>query len=106
MAPDSSARNRYDLLALSQDPCQRQLRWFHAFLRRNFTRPSNKVEISPEVFALETRIIAPPVIGRQIFDGLVSSGQESPPQRTVGHKADSQFVTNAQDFVLRVSTPQ
>ena len=66
----------------------------------------HEVQVALEVLALETRVLAAKIVGREIVGLLESAGQEPASQRAVGDEADAEFAHRGEDFVLRVAAPE
>src|SRR5580700_778110 len=87
-----SARNRHNVVTLREHPCERQLRRLAALFLCNFLNPTHQIKILLKVLALETRGIAPVIVGGKIVEALEPSGQEAASQRAVSDEPDTQFA--------------
>jgi hypothetical protein len=79
-------------VALGKQPGERQLRGFAAFSRCQCFDQLYEVQIALEVFALKAGVVAAPVAGVEVVDGVEPAGEEAAAQRAVGHKGDAQFA--------------
>jgi hypothetical protein len=67
MRSPGGAGDGHDILALGQHPSQSQLRRFATFFRGDLFDTADKIQIAFEILALEARMIATPILGRQVF---------------------------------------
>ena len=66
----------------------------------------DQLKVALEVPLLEPGRVAPPIPVRQVLGFLESAGEETPTQRAVGHKPDSQLAAHRQNLVLDVARPK
>src|SRR5882724_4394889 len=89
------AGNRYDVVALRQNPGQRQLRRRAFFRARDSLEMPNQIKITLEIFALESWRSVPVIMFRQMLAFFDLAGQEPATKRTVWHEADAKLATYA-----------
>ena len=89
------ARDRDDVVALRQHPRERELRRGAAFLPRDLLHERHEVEVLLEVLALEARVVAAVVVGREIVDRAELPGQEAAAERAVGDEADAELAARS-----------
>src|SRR5205085_8601453 len=68
---------------LREEPRQRQLRGRAAFLRCDAAHLFDEPQVAREVLALETRMVAAPVVRGQILRLVEPAGEKAAPERTV-----------------------
>src|SRR5512134_919999 len=81
IAPAARAGNGHDILALSENPGERELGRLTALRGRQLLDMRHEVEVALEVLALESRRMAPYVVLRQILEPLDLTGQKAAAQR-------------------------
>jgi len=92
------ARNRNDVLALSQQPSERQLpRSAFLFVGDDF-HARNQVQILLKILALKTRRETAVVIRSKIFKVLDLAGKETTAERAVGNECDAEFAGRRQEY--------
>src|ERR1051325_148024 len=98
--------NRDDILALRQDPGERELRRGTLLFPRHRLHRVGERQIALEVLALKARIVAAVIVRREVLGLLEPAAQESAPQRAVGDETDPQLAAGREDLLLGVSRPQ
>src|SRR2546427_10420066 len=106
VAPPLGAGDRYDILALRQQPGEGELRRSAALLPRDRFHPRHQVEVSLEVLPLKARVVAAPVVRGEVLEAADLPGDEPAPERAVGHEPDPELAARGQDLVLGVARPQ
>ena len=90
------ARNRHDVLALGEQPRQRELTGRAVFLARQFRDLLHQSEIMADIFRSEAGVpLARIIVGERlrIFD---SPGKEPAPQRRIGDESDAKLPRRLQ----------
>src|SRR4029078_6762742 len=98
--------NRDDVAPAGQQPGNRQLRGRALLPARERLDALDDLEGLLEVLSLEARIVAPPVVGREIVDRSEAAGEEAAAERAVGDEADAQGAAGVEDALLRIARPQ
>src|SRR3954447_14864663 len=106
MSDALAAGNRDDVVALREDPGDRQLRGRHAFRARDFFDAADQIEIAFEVLALEARRLAAVVGWFEGVDPLEGAVEESASDGRVGDEADAQLAHGRQNVVLGIAAPE
>jgi len=75
------ARNRNDIPSLGQEPGERELRGRAVLLLGDRLELAHQVEILREVRLLEARVIAAPIVGRDVAETLDTSGEPAAAER-------------------------
>ena len=71
-----------------------------------FSDSFDQRKIPLQIFTLESRSDRTEIIFAQVAWAAKFPGQESAPQRTVGHKSDSQLAARGKDLCLRIASPE
>src|SRR2546426_425213 len=106
VAPPLGAGDRYDILALRQQPGEGELRRSAALLPRDRFHPRHQVEVSLEVLPLKARVVAAPVVRGEVLEAADLPGEEPAPERAVGHEPDPELAARGQDLVIGGARPQ
>src|SRR5262245_37807130 len=85
------ARDRDDVLALTQQPRERELRRGDVLLLRDLEHALDELEVALEVLAHEARRAAAVVVGREVLGGPDLAGEEPAAERAVGDEADTEL---------------
>src|SRR3954468_10852306 len=75
--PPLGAEERHDILALRRDPGQRELARAALLPPGDLLHPCDQVEVLLEILALEAGMIAAVVVGLEVLDATVASGEET-----------------------------
>src|SRR5690348_18505508 len=75
-------------------------------LRRDRANLVDEAQVPLEILALETRRVAPVVVGLEIFDALDLSGQESAAERRIRDETDAELAHDVEQLVLGLAAPQ
>src|SRR5207302_7714653 len=86
------AGDRGDVLALGEQPGQRDLRWCGVELGGDGLDLVDDAEILFEVALGEARVVLAPVIVSEVLGGADRPGEEAVAERRVGHEADPQVA--------------
>src|SRR5205807_1188839 len=100
------AGDRDDVLPLGQHPGESKLARRAPLRGRHALDLFYQLQVLPEVLALEPGRVAAVVVGRQVVDGLETSGQKTAAERAVGDEADPQLAHGRQDFILHLTAPK
>src|SRR5262249_49837580 len=100
------ARDRDDVVALREDPRERELRGPAALLRGELLHAADEVEVLLEVVALEARRHPPVVVGREVLEALDLPGEEAASERAVRHEPDPELPARGEDAVFRIAAPE
>src|SRR5271166_440964 len=92
ISPPLRPGNRDDVVALVQEPGERDLAGLRAFDRRDLADDPRGLDVGVEILALVARIDPAIIAFRIILRALCVAGQEAPPERRKGHEADSEFT--------------
>src|SRR5688500_17201397 len=103
--PALRSRDRNDVLALRQQPGERELRWRATLLAREVLDAAHQVEVLLEVLSLESGIDAAIVVRRQVLERPEAAGEKPATQRTVRDESDAELSTRREQFVFRIATP-
>src|SRR5437016_13426104 len=76
VAPPLGAGDRYDILALRQQPGEGELRRSAALLPRDRFHPRHQVEVPLEVLPLEAPVVAPPVVRGAVLEAADLPGDD------------------------------
>src|SRR5207245_9908487 len=106
VAPPLGAGDGNDVRALRKQPGERRLRRPARLLLRQLLDPGDEVQVLREVRALEARVVAAPIILRQVVERFEPPGEEPAPQRAVRHESDAQLPARRQNLVLGIPRPQ
>ena len=104
--PPLRARDRDNVVALREQPRERELRRRAAFARGHALHALDDLEVLLEVLALKPRIVSPPVVGREVVHGRVAARQKAAAERTVCHETDPQLAADVEQAVFRIARPQ
>ena len=88
---------RDDVPAAREQPRERKLRGGASFARRELRDGIDETKIAGEVLTLEPRVVAAPVIRREIVGRLVAAGQKPASERAVRDEADPELAARRQD---------
>ena len=91
----------YDILALREDPGESELRRRYALFAGDLPDCVSNGQVALELFALESRIVSAPIVGRQFFDLSKTRSEETAAQRAIGHQRDSKFAQGGKEVVFR-----
>src|SRR4051794_8269214 len=100
------ARDRDDVVAAAQHPCERELAGRAPLLLGDAPHALDEVEVALEVLALEARVVAAEVVLVEVGRAREAAGEEAAPERAVGDEADAELADRRQDLVLGVARPQ
>ena len=99
------AGDRHDVVALRQDPGERQLRRRATFLFRDLPDAINEGQVPGQIITLESRRGAAVVIGREIIECLDLTSEEAATERAIGYETDAEFTAGWEDLILGVPAP-
>ncbi len=106
MPPPLGAGDGDDVLALGQQPGQRQLGGGAALGLGGFDQRPDQGGVGLQGAVVEARMVPAPVAFRQVPGTGDGAGQHPPAQRRIGHEADPQLAADRQDVVLDEAAPQ
>src|SRR3989449_2834661 len=98
--------NRHHVLTLGQQPRERELGGRAPLLSRQLLHPRDEIQVLREVRALEARVVAAPIVLRQVVERLEPPREEPSPDGAVGDEPDAQLAARRQDLVLGIAAPQ
>src|SRR5207244_4880786 len=73
---------------------------------RHLLDAHHELQVSLEVLSLKTRVVAPPVVGREIVRRLEAAGEEPAAERAVGDEPDPQLTAQRKNLLLRIARPK
>src|SRR4051794_35844911 len=100
------AWDRHDVVALRQDPGERELPGGDALLLGELADLRREALVALEVVTGEARVVAAEVTLVELVGVREPSGEESAPDRRVGDQADPEVAQRRQDLGLHVARPQ
>ena len=98
--------NRHDIRRTGQNPGERKLRRGAVLGRGMRLQLLDQRKVAAQIVALKPRHVASCVARPQCRDIGNLAGQETAAERTVGDKADAEFLAERQDLGLDVTGPQ
>jgi len=104
VGPALGSGDGHHVLALRQNPGQRQLRRIALLSLGYGLQAAHVCQVLFEIPTLEARAVPPPVVGRKIVDFLDFPREEAAAQRAVGHKANAQLPAGGEDSFPRPGT--
>ena len=100
------AGDRGDVVALGQQPRQRDLRRGGTGLGCDRLHLVDDAQVALEVLAGEARVGLAPVVVGEVVDGADLAGEEAVAERGVGDESDAQLAQQRQQLGLGVAGPQ
>ena len=98
-------RNRRDIVALVQEPGERDLTWLDLLRGGDLTNDRRGALIGVEVLALVARIEPPVVALRIVLGALCVAGQEAAAERRKRNEADPELAQDRNDVVFEIALP-
>ncbi len=102
----AGARHRDDMVALGQQPAERQPARAQVQPGGDILDRTQRVQAAAQAGGMEAGVAAPPVAGRQLVGGPDAAGEETPADRAGGHHADAQPPGLGQQAGLGPQSPQ
>jgi hypothetical protein len=100
------ARNGNNIVALMQQPRQRNLPRRCALLFGHFANDGSCPHVCIEVCALQTRVAPPEIILRILLGAYHHPGQETTAKRTKRHQADAELPQKRYETGLQIALPK
>src|SRR5207237_1631063 len=100
------AGDRDKVDALPEHPRYRELGGGNPLVLRDLLDLGGECLVCLQVRAREARRVAAKVPLIELVRRLEPAGEEAPPERRVGHKADPELAAGGQHFRFRVAAPQ
>ena len=95
-----------DVRPLGEQPGERDLACGAALFRGDGLDFLDQGQVAGEVVALESRRVAPIIVGRQILEAAETPGEEAASEWAVGDEADAERPAGAEDFLLGLAAPE
>src|SRR2546425_13053709 len=91
---------------MRQEPCERELRRRAPLARGDLFNPAHECEVLVKVLALKARVVAAPVVGRDVGRRSKPARQESTTERTIRDERNLELPAERQQLVFWISRPQ
>src|SRR3979411_1300841 len=102
----SGARNRHDIVSLSEHPREGELGRRALVLFRDLLDFRDQLEILLEIRSLKARVLSPEIVFSEIFDSLDLSGEKPATERAVSYETDAEVAERVEQPLLRISRPE
>src|SRR5437773_1974835 len=104
--PVLGAGNRDDVVAVGEQPRERELAGRAAFLPGERFDAPDKIEILLKVVTLKARMVLAPIALGDVLRTRDLAGEEPAAERTIRDEPDAELPYGAEELVLDVAAPQ